>query len=568
MHAINKDHTMYLRILELSRGDKRYKYLKLVETARHNGKIVQKTLLNFGNIEQWPREKLTEFVCQLNEFCQLTIGLGAEDADIHEAFDFGACFAIDAVWNELRLSETIRGHMNEHACEIDIVPPVKAMVFNRLLEPSSKLRVSEWIATQAIREVSPGKIPLHHYYRSLDYLMTHKESLEEDIFWTVNDIFSLDLSLVFYDLTSSYFEGDCCPIACRGYSRDHRPDCRQIEIGLLVNRDGIPIAHTVWDGNVKDQTTVPETIKAMEKRFNIKRCIFVGDNGMATSDNITLLREHNYEYIVGMRLLKDARALAVLNDPSVPDREHFTVLKDNLSVHEVMSPGEGFHTDERVIICYNPERARSTRERRDKKLRESRDYLHEIKTRPPKRGQQRRPEKITVMVERALRKQGTHQYYTWRCTEDGVFDYHENTAAIDKARLTDGICMLVTNSSTLPATEIARGYRTLSQVEQAFRDIKNVIRIRPIYHYNDLRVLGHVFICVLAYLIEQVMEKKLKQVQMPLSAHKALTMLTPIRMVRYTIMNKTLSKRTNITPEQEKIFNALGVSEIPLMPAL
>src|SRR4030043_1413423 len=98
MHPINKEHAMYLRILELSRGDKRYKYLKLVETARHNGKIVQKTLLNFGNIEQWPREKLTEFVCQLNEFCQLNIGLGAGDADIHEAFDFGACFAIDAVW--------------------------------------------------------------------------------------------------------------------------------------------------------------------------------------------------------------------------------------------------------------------------------------------------------------------------------------------------------------------------------------------------------------------------------------------------------------------------------------
>jgi transposase len=119
--------------------------------------------------------------------------------------------------------------MSKHACDIDIVPPVKAMVFNRLLEPSSKLRVSEWVTTQAIHEIYPHTIPLHQYYRSLDYLMTHKESLEEDIFWNVNDIFSLDLSLVFYDLTSSYFEGDCCTIARRGYSRDHRPDCRQIE---------------------------------------------------------------------------------------------------------------------------------------------------------------------------------------------------------------------------------------------------------------------------------------------------------------------------------------------------
>ena len=335
---------MYLRIIELKKGKKLYKYLKLVETTRYKRKIVQKTLLNFGNIEQWPEGKLTELVCQLNEFCHLNLGPRAEDVDVHDAIDFGACFAIDAVWNELRLSETIRRHMSKHACEIDIVPPVKAMVFNRLLEPSSKLRVSEWVTTQAIHEIYPHTIPLHQYYRSLDYLMTHKESLEEDIFWNVNDIFSLDLSLVFYDLTSSCFEGDCCTIARRGYSRDHRPDCRQIEIGLLVNRDGIPIAHEVWDGNVKDQNTVPDTLETMRKRFDIKRCIFVGDNGMATSDNIALLRKNRYEYIVGMRLLKDARALAILNDPSVPDHEHFTELKDNLSVHEAASPGEGFMT--------------------------------------------------------------------------------------------------------------------------------------------------------------------------------------------------------------------------------
>ena len=136
---------MYLRIINLKRGEKQYKYLKLVETTRYRGKIIQKTLLNFGNIEQWPEEKLTEFVIQLNEFCNLKLGPKVEDVDIHDAFDFGACFAIDTIWKELNLSDTIRHHMKEHICDIDIVPPVKAMVFNRLLEPSSKLRVFEWV---------------------------------------------------------------------------------------------------------------------------------------------------------------------------------------------------------------------------------------------------------------------------------------------------------------------------------------------------------------------------------------------------------------------------------------
>ena len=557
---------MYLRIINLKRGEKQYKYLKLVETTRYKGKIIQKTLLNFGNIEQWPEDKLTELFFQLNEFCNLKLGPKAEDVDVAYAFDFGACYAIDTIWKQLNLSDTIRHHMKAHNCDIDIVPSVKAMVFNRLLEPSSKLRVSEWVTTQAIHEIFPEEIPLHYYYRSLDYLMAHKASLEEDIFWNVNDIFNLDLSLVFYDLTSSYFEGDCCDIAKRGYSRDHRPDRRQIEIGLLVNRDGIPIAHEVWEGNIKDQKTVPDALETMQKRFNVKRCIFVGDNAMATPENIELLRDKHYEYITSLKLLRDSRALDILKSPSLPQYKHFTKLKDNLYIHEITSPGNEFHPDERIIICYNPERAQVTRQKRDEKLNKNREYLQSIIDKPPKRGRRKQPEKIIAMVERNLHKIGTHKYFKYTFTKDGVFEYHDNKTALDHAQRTDGICMLLTNSSKLKPDEVALGYRTLSEVEHAFKEIKNFLRIRPIYHFKDLRVRGHVFICVLAYLIEKFIKKKLKQSQFTLSTQKVLQKLKPIRMVRYTVMNKSLQKITNITGEQNEIFNALGVSEIPKIP--
>ncbi len=557
---------MYLRIINLRRGEKHYKYLKLVETTRYKGKIVQKTLLNFGNIEQWPENKLNELVFRLNEFCNLKLGPKAEDVDVHDTFDFSACLAIYSIWKQLNMSDTIRYHMKEHTCDIDIVLPVKAMVFNRLLEPSSKLRVSEWVTTQAIHEIFPKEIPLHHYYRSMDYLMAHKASLEEDIFWNVNDIFNLDLSLVFYDLTSSYFEGDCCDIAKRGYSRDHRPDCRQIEIGLLVNREGIPIAHEVWEGNIKDQKTVPDALETMQKRFNVKRCIFVGDNAMATPENISLLRDKHYEYITSLKLLRDSRALNILKSPSLPQYKHFTKLKDNLYIHEIILPGNEFNPDERIIICYNPERAQVTRRKLDEKLNKSCDYLQSIIDKPPKRGRRKQPEKIIAMVERNLRKMGTHKYFKYTFTKDGVFEYHDNLTTIDHAQRTDGICMLLTNSSKLNPEEIALGYRTLSEVEHAFKEIKNFLKIRPIYHYKDLRVRGHVFICVLAYLIEKFIEKKLKQSQLTISTQKALQKLKPIRMVRYTVMNKSLQKITNINGEQNEIFNSLGVAEIPKIP--
>ncbi len=150
---------MYLRIINLKRGKKQYKYLKLVETTRTKKKIVQKTLLNFGNVEQWPEEKLNELVFQLNEFCNLNLAPKMEDVDVYDAFDFGACFAIDSIWKELHMSDTIRHHMKEHTCDIDIVPPVKAMVFNRLLEPSSKLRVFEWAQPRRFMRYIPKRYP-------------------------------------------------------------------------------------------------------------------------------------------------------------------------------------------------------------------------------------------------------------------------------------------------------------------------------------------------------------------------------------------------------------------------
>jgi len=557
---------MYLRTINVKKGEKSYEYLKLVETCRSKGKVVQKTLLNFGNINQWSPEKLTEFVFKLDQFLSLELGPKPEDVDVHEALDFGACFAIDTIWKQLEMSDTIRNHMKKHNCNIDIVPPVKAMVFNRLLEPSSKLRVSEWITTQAIDEIFLKEIPLHHYYRSLDYLMSYKSSLEEDIFWKVTNIFNLDLSLVFYDLTSSYFEGDCCCIAKHGYSRDHRPDRRQIEIGLLVNREGIPIAHEVWEGNIKDPKTVPDALETMQKRFNVKRCIFVGDNAMATTENIDILREKNYEYIMSLKLLMDARALNILKAPSLPDYKHFTELKDNLFIHETASPGQGFHEDERIIICYNPERAQITRQKRDEKLEESRKFLQAIIDTPPKRGQSKKPKNITTKVERYLRKKSTKKYFKYSFTKDDIFEYHDNITAIDHAQITDGICMLVTNSSELKPNEVALGYRTLSEVEHAFKEIKNLLKIRPIYHYKDMRVRGHVFICVLAYLIEKFIEKKLKQAQLALSTQKALQKLISIRMVRYTLMKKSVCKITDVTKEQNEIFNALGISEVPKLP--
>jgi len=557
---------MFFRIINLKRGRRNYKYLKLVETKRKKGKVIQNTLLNFGNIEEWPKERFIELINQLNDFCGLDLESKYEGFEVNQALDFGACFAIDSIWQELEFSDSIRNHTKKHKCDIDIVPSVKAMVFNRLLEPSSKLRVSEWIKTQAVNEIYPDEIPLHHYYRSMDYLIAYKESLEEDIFWKVNDIFNVDLSLVFYDLTSSYFEGDCCEIARYGYSRDRRPDLHQIEIALLVNREGIPIAHEVFEGNIKDTKTVPKALDTLKRRFNVKRCIFVGDNSMSTPENIELLRDNNYEYILSLKIFKDSRVSEILKGFTLDEYRLFKSLKDNLFIKELPSPVSSFRPDERVIICYNPERAKKTKQNRQTRIQESREYLQAIIDAPAKKGRSKKPEKVASKVDRFLRKKKTNKYFSCGFTKDGVFEYNLKSETINQAEKADGIWILVTNAKNLKPEEVALGYRTLYEVENAFREIKHFLRIRPVYHYKELRVRAHVFICVLAFLLEKFLEKKLKQSQLKLSSQKALQKLTTIRMVTCKIMGKSISKITKIVKEQKGIYTALGIKDIPKIP--
>lgn len=559
---------MYLRTVNLKKGATSYRYLKMVESTRVHGKPVQKTLLNFGNIEDWPEEKVYELIDKLSRFYGLCPDAEPVVFDFEQALEFGAGYALDALWNQLGFSQTLREHGKRQAYEIDIVAPVKAMVFNRLLEPHSKLGVHEWVRTQAIPEVFPREIPLHHYYRSLDYLMRHKESLEEDLFWKVADIFTLDLSLVFYDLTSSYFTGEGCPLAKHGYSRDHRPDCHQIEIGLLVNRDGLPLAHQVWEGNTSDPKTVPDAIETLSKRFRLKRCVFVGDSAMATKTNLDLLREKDYEYIMSLKLHKDLRARRTLEDPALPDLEQFTPLKDNLRICELPVPGPGFREDERVIVCFNPERAEAARQKRALRLENGRTYLQSAADAPPKQGRPKTPEKIRSVVKRGLKKLGAEGFFSYSVTPEGKLVFQEDTAVLDWKRRTDGFCLLVTNAPALCSADVAQGYRTLSEVEQAFRELKSFLRLRPMYHYADLRVRGHVFICVLAYLLETVLEQKLRAAGISLSAQKALQTLKPIHLVQAVFQGKRVGKRTNLTPEQEAIYHALGIPEVPKIPVL
>lgn len=541
---------MFIRKLVLRKGNTTHTYLKVVENVRVKGKVVQKSLVNFGNISNWPKEKVRDLIFKLSKAMEIEIAASLEDLEHKELLNFGQPFALGLIWDSLGMSEVLE-RLYSTPC---FVGAIKAMVFNRLIDPGSELSTSKWVKGEYIEGIEED-IPLQRYYRSLNQLVEVKEPLEASLYNRLNDLFSLDFSLVFYDLTSTYFEGEGPPQAKKGHSRDHRPDRPQIGIGLLLNRHGMPISHTVFEGNLKDFSSLPEIVEKMRGNFKISRCIFVSDKGMVTPGNLKELARAGYEYIVSIKLRRSRQAQALL--ALLPQRDKFVKLKDKLFVFELAAM-----QGERYIACYNPVRAQESEAHRDELLSRCEDFLEQFHL-APKQGKTREPAKIRLRIDRFLRAKRASSFFQYGFNQQGELCYHRNQQQIEKESSLDGLFIIRTNSQSLAKEEIVLGYKSLWEVENAFREVKDFIKVRPIYHHNGDRVKGHIFICFLAYLLEKLMEKSLEEKGLLLSARKALQLLAPIKVVISELAGQRIKKVSSIGKEQEEVLNALGAAKIP-----
>lgn len=541
---------MFIREHVFKKGATTHTYLRVVENRRKKGKVVQETLVNFGNISHWPKQRVRELIMKMSRFIEMETPVSLEGLEHKGVLNFGQPFALGLLWDSLEMTRRFEALLATPA----FVAPIKAMVFNRLIQPHSELSTSQWVKGQYIEGV-PEDIPLHHYYRALSQLVAVKEPLESALYNRLNTLFTLDFSLLFYDLTSSYFEGSGPPEAQRGYSRDHRPDRPQVGIGLLVNQEGIPISHMVFEGNCKDCLTLPQMLKLMQRTFQIKRCILVSDKGMVSAKNIKELDSLGYEYIVSLQLRHCKEASRLI--PMLPQREKFSRLKDNLFVFELPSRAQ-----ERSIACYNPLRAQETREHREAVLQSCEQFSYQFQL-PPKQGKTRDPLKIRLRIDRYLRRKKTASFFNYGFDPQGQLTYSRRQEEIAKEEALDGLFIIKTNSPTLSPKALALGYKSLWEVENAFREVKDFLKIRPIYHHNGERVRGHIFVCFLAYLLEKLIEKRLEEHGLFMSAKKALQLLSSIKVVISELAGQRINKVTTLSKEQEEILTALGAHKMP-----
>lgn len=526
-------------------------YLRLVQSVRRKGKVVQKVLINFGNTKTLKPEFVNWLNKELSKFAGLPAAKTLADVHHEESLDYGDCLLINHFWDKLDLSRLIKRALEKTEVEIDVALLTKIMVINRLKEPKSKLGVQEWYEDNIfLEDIKDKKFPVHQFYRALEYLHNIKYQLESWVYYNLCDLFNQKVTLVFYDLTSTYFEGTQCPISVHGNSKDHRPDLKQIQLGLLINDEGIPIGHKVFLGNTSDKSTVPEVLEELKHKYCIKKLIFVGDKGLVSASNLNEIGSQGYEYILNLKLRKSNEVKEILKFGD--DLSTYTKVKENLLIKEHRL------AKLRYLFCYNPENAPLDKASRERRIKKAETGLKKILS-WTKKGKTKPEKEVVAKVERLLNKTFSQKYFEYGYDRKQGLTYQLLTKPIkDELRL-DGKFILKTNSLKITQEEIVFGYKTLVDVEVAFREIKDFLRLRPIYVHSEESVRGHVFVCVLAYLIEKLLERELKNKDIELSAQKALAELKKIKLTTDILGNTKLRIRSNLSSQQEKILKKLDI---------
>ncbi len=428
-----------------------------------------------------------------------------KDIQLDRLRDFGDVWLALGLWRLLGLDVLLSGVMP--AGDEEVPWPVVAAILTvaRFCEPSSELHIADtWYGRTALEDllgVAVEQVHTRRLYEGLDALLPRKEAIEKHLTERLGDLFDLKYDLLLYDVTSTYFEGECLgnPMAKRGYSRDSRPDCPQVCIGLVVTTDGIPLGYEVFDGNTHDSKTVEDVVKAMEKKYGQANRVWVMDRGMVSEKNLAFLRERGGSYIVGTpkALLRQFEQHLVAKD--------WQEVQPGVEVKLVPGPGG----EETFILARSADRREKEKAMHERFVERMENQLQKLQT----GAQSGRLKEESVAHERWGRLKERY----WRAA--GAFEV--KIAPIpnppDKARLSilwqrnprwgqwnalaEGCYLLRTNLASPDPATLWKRYIQLTEAEWAFRITKDELRIRPVWHQKEGRVKAHILVCFLAYVL-------------------------------------------------------------------
>lgn len=514
---------MYLRHTTVRKNGKTHTYWRLVRSVRRGSKVVQETVAQLGELDADGRARAKALATQItgggeqgNLFedstsSTATISVRLDRIRVERGRRFGDVWLGWTLWRALGLDDFCAEHMPEGRETIPWSTMAAILVLARLCEPSSELHIAEdWYRRTALEDllnVRPERVNDDRLYRALDRLLPHKRALEEHLKNRLGELFAIEYDLLLYDVTSTYFEGQANgnPMAKRGHSRDHRPDCKQVCIALVVTREGIPLGYEVFDGNRVDVTTVEEIVGTMEDRYGRAQRVWVMDRGMTSADNIAWLQRTERRYLVGAAkgdLKKFAREIA--------DARDWQTVREGVEAKLCVGP-DGAETFVLVRSAERREKEHAMHARFAARIEDGlRSLQHRIERsrKPLERGPIER--QIGRLLGKNTRAAGR---FVARLVEDPNaaatlrLDWASRTEWDDWSRHSEGCYVLRTNVTEWTSEELWKTYIQLTEAEAAFRIQKCELSLRPIWHQRQDRVLAHILVCFLAYVLWKTLEQ-------------------------------------------------------------
>ncbi len=573
---------MYLRHTTLRKDGKVHRYWRLVRSVRVGRKVIQQTVAQLGELDADGRARakaLARAITGDREQSDLFEPGVAEEAiavrlkriRLERGRTFGDVWLGWTLWRALHLDEVLERLLPEGREAVPWSTMAAVLVLARLCEPSSELHIAEdWYRRTALEDLLALAAPLvndDRLYRALDRLLPHKRTLEQHLVARLGELFALDYDLLLYDVTSTYFEGlaEGNPLAQRGYSRDHRPDCKQVCLALVVTRDGMPLGYEVFAGNRTDVTTVEEIVEAMEARYGVAERIWVMDRGMTSEDNLEWLRESGRRYLVGTpktELRKWARQIA--------DARDWHAVRDGIEAKQCVGP-EGTETFVLVRSIERREKERAMHERFCRRIEAGLERLGQRVRRARRSLDPRRLERqLGRLLERNQRAAGRYviDFVPDPTVPAGVrLAWTARPEWDDWARWSEGCYVLRTNVADWTPEDLWRTYIQLTDAEAAFRIQKSELGLRPIWHQRADRVEAHILVCFLAYVLWKTLEQWQQRAGL---GHSPRTVLEELRRIQSTDVvlptedGRELRLRCVVRPDaaQAALLDRLGL-ELP-----
>jgi transposase len=528
---------MFLRRHERTKQGKTHTYYALVESVRTDAGPRQRVIAHLGELNhdqerRWQRTLI--FYNRQGEAQQLRLFPDDEHVPLPDdpeivrvrldgiawmnARTFGDVWLAHWLWQHLGLDDIIHRHVPQGKETVAPADVVAIEVINRLCQPCSEFALAEhWYASTALEDlvgVPDAAVTKDRLYRTLDQLLKAQDAIESDLKERLGSLFQLDYELLLYDLTSTYFEGlaEENDLARRGYSRDHRSDCKQVILALVLSREGFPLAHRTWAGNTQDLQTVKNIVNEIEERFGKTKRVWVMDRGMISKESLAFLDQPGRRYLLSTRRQALNRFPALLES-----RRGWRTLPDHPEVEvRLLKRGRIHYLLARSKSRRHKERAIRRRQRRPfakalRKLKErvasgrlkSRDKILEaigrLKGRYPK---------AHGFVDIRVGDRPPSLTYTWR------------VAKFKQALSRDGAYLLRSNKAGWSAQEFWETYTQLTVVEKAFRVLKSELLLRPIWHQYSGRTQAHIFVCVLAYTLWKTLDLLAKRAGLLTLIHK------------------------------------------------